>query len=100
MENNIPQQDESFKLPHEMTFNELLAATAQDQRNSLILSILKQAKEGDANALKLIAQAMEEQKYIEDIKFIISDDRFKEIILFAADRIRAEAPSGDAVAPF
>ena len=72
----------------EMSFNELLAVTAESDKQSLILSIIRQAKEGEASAIKLISQAILENQYNEDERFPISDDRFKEIILLAADRAR------------
>lgn len=72
----------------DMSFNELLAVTAEGDKESLILSIIRQAKDGEASAIKLISQVMLENQYNEDERFPISDDRFKEIITLAADRIR------------
>lgn len=83
----IPQGDEPFDVK-DISFNELLVymATRTGEKERLVYSIIQNAKEGDASALKMLAQVMESAAFQDD-KIKISDVQFKNIIKLAAQRI-------------
>jgi len=87
------EDDEFVKLDLKKTsFSELLAHTANtpSQKESLVKSVLLQAQEGEASALKLISQALLDNQFNERETFSITDEKFEQIILLVADHIRAE----------
>lgn len=81
----IPQE---YKSQQEKTFEEILLAGVEQSKGDLAIAIIGKAKEGDASAMKMVQAAMDIAKYKEDEQFIISDERFIEIILFIADILR------------
>jgi len=78
----------SEKTFEEKTFSEILAEGADENKASLATATLQAFKEGDPSAIKLVMNALMEHKYNEENKFLIPDERFKEIIELAAGAIQ------------
>lgn len=86
--NSLPEVKR--KSNKEKTFNELLAETAQDRKESLILGIIEQAKAGEPQAIKMISTAILESQYSESAEFPLNDDQYKQIITMAARRLAGD----------
>ena len=69
------------------SFDQVLLEKADDNKFELAFSIIKNAKEGDASALKIVQSAMETSKFQQEDKLKISKEKFREIIKLAADRL-------------
>ena len=70
------------------TFEELLVEEAGTQRYSMVNSLIKAFQENDPTAIKYVTQVLISNKYNEENKFPLTEQRFEEIICYAADRIR------------
>jgi hypothetical protein len=70
------------------TLQEIIAAEIDAHPSRYALDIISSFQKGDAAGIKVVMQALEEEKYKEDNKFPINDERLKEIICACADRIR------------
>lgn len=81
--------DKVFGPAANMSFEELLSIEANNNKGDIVAAILQAVRDGEPSALKIVSTAILNSQYSEDKKFIISDDRFREIILVASDRIRA-----------
>ena len=76
-----------YKSNDEKTFSELLAESAQETKESLVLSTLQAFKDGEPGAIKLVMQALTDSQFKEETNFPLTDERFKQIITMAADAI-------------
>lgn len=70
------------------SLSELVADQAKEHLPELVTTLLASFREGEPSAIKFVTQALLENQYSEEDKFPITNDRFKEIINIASDRIR------------
>lgn len=77
----------------DMNLFELLAHTAEEQRQDLVLSIVAQAQKGEKSALDLIAKTLLEQKFKGDERIKLEKRQLQDIVLCAAERIAAARAS-------
>lgn len=74
---------------NDMSFNEALASTANQDKSSLVLATIDAFKKGEPSAIKLVTSALLEQQFTEESALPINDKRYIEIICLAADAFRA-----------
>lgn len=69
-------------------FFQLLAEAAESDKESLIASMLANAKDGDKAAIDLIAKTLIEMKFKPEERIPLGKKQLQDIVLLAADRIR------------
>jgi len=68
--------------------NEILIDIVSADKTGFALSLVQNAKDGDASSLKMVQQAFEEALFRQDDKLKITNEQFENIIRLAAERIK------------
>lgn len=91
IEDKVDTRDEDFRNPEDLDFFEILESSAStyQERLALARSIMNNAKEGDAGALKMMERAFAEGRFRNESKLIVTDEQLERLILLTGDRIRA-----------
>ena len=70
-----------------------LSLNSPSEMSKLAFNIMRQANEGDGQALKILQEISANVRFKNEQKQIVNNEQLRRIILLTSDRIRAEEPT-------